>query len=160
MQVKYGFKPVQSYTTRPPRYQGETGHIFATDVDYFYMKDDACAFTMFDGKKYWVTNEQVDKCDTYVIDPAGVDYFIKNYKGKKTPIIVELTARGWKRFARMTERGDSIWDAVRRIIHDRKKFKGFTGQMVVNTDDKSPEEVATTIYNIVSMKEMVEGGLK
>ena len=31
LEQKYGLKAIQSYTTRQPRYDGETGHIFVSD---------------------------------------------------------------------------------------------------------------------------------
>ena len=30
----FGMKQIQSYTTRPPRYEGEKGHIFVTDEEF------------------------------------------------------------------------------------------------------------------------------
>ena len=33
LEQKYGLKSIQSYTTRPPRYDGETGHIFISNEE-------------------------------------------------------------------------------------------------------------------------------
>ena len=35
----YSYKSLQSYTTRPQRYEGETGHIFVTDPEFDELKN-------------------------------------------------------------------------------------------------------------------------
>lgn len=34
LKATYGYKAVESYTTRPPRYEGERGHIFVSDEEF------------------------------------------------------------------------------------------------------------------------------
>ena len=34
LEERYGYKQVQSYTTRPPRYEGEVGHIFVNENEF------------------------------------------------------------------------------------------------------------------------------
>ena len=83
-----GWKVLQSYTTRPKRYSNETGHIFVSEEEFEQYKNDLCAYTEFDGYKYWATNQQVDESEIYIIDPAGVDFlFFKNKIMKKTVFI-------------------------------------------------------------------------
>ena len=77
-----GYKSVQSYTTRSPRYENETGHIFVSN-DEFDKLQDLVAYTEYNGNKYCATSEQVDEADIYVIDVPGVEVFLKKYKNTK-----------------------------------------------------------------------------
>ena len=160
MGAKYGFKTVESYTTRPKRYEGETGHIFVTDDEYELMKDDMCAYTEFDGYKYWATNSQVNKSDIYIIDPAGVKYFYKKYKGDKNIISVELAACSRVRYERMRGRGDSIIKALKRLWHDKKAFRNTAPEIFINANIKRPEEIADDIYKAVTRFQRLDDGIK
>ena len=116
-----GMKQLWSYTTRKPRYDDEPGHIF---VDAFPQDARCVAYTEFDGKQYWATQEQVDECDTYVVDPAGLEWFMRQNRGK-TPIVFYLQTSRRTRKRRMLARGDSKEDTKRRLKHDKKEFKEF-----------------------------------
>ena len=148
---KYGLKPVISYSTRKPRYEGEANHIFVGETEYQQMKNDMCAFTEFDGNKYWATNKQVDECDTYVIDPAGVEYFTKHYKGNKKIITVELLAQKKTRYERMRSRGDTVWSALRRLRHDKKAFSNANTMITINANIDDPEVVAKRVFESVKL---------
>ena len=39
LQEKYNLKVIQSYTTRPPRYKNEEGHIFISKEEFDNLKD-------------------------------------------------------------------------------------------------------------------------
>ena len=71
----YGYSRVISYTSRPKRNDPKDAysHIFVTEDDYHKAKASVTvvAETDFDGNYYWVTKEQVDKHDLYIIDWAG-----------------------------------------------------------------------------------------
>ena len=56
----YGWNTVQSYTTRPPRYDGEEGHTFVTDEEFDKLTD-MIAYTEFDGHRYCATADQIDQ---------------------------------------------------------------------------------------------------
>lgn len=156
---QYGYKAVKSYTTRKPRYDGEDTHIFATDEDYEKMKDDICAFTEFDGYKYWATNEQVDKADVYIVDPAGIKYFKNNYRGDKKIITVELLAQKSTRYKRMRERGDSIYKAYKRLRHDRKVFANCITNFKVNANSASSKLVACDVMELVEWRKRYLNGV-
>lgn len=115
-----GMTAIQSYTTRSPRYPGETGHIF---VDK--MPEDMAgfvAYTHFDGHDYWATTQQVEENDLYVVDPAGVTYFLRHYDGTKRPVVFYIETTEKTRRKRMKKRGDKRRDIRRRIQHDRTMF--------------------------------------
>ena len=50
----YHLKSIQSYTTRPPRYDGETGHIFVSNEEFDELTD-YVAYTEFAGFRYCAT---------------------------------------------------------------------------------------------------------
>ena len=39
LEKTYGYKAVESYTTRKPRYDGERGHIFISEGDFDNLKN-------------------------------------------------------------------------------------------------------------------------
>ena len=47
-----GYNQIQSYTTRPPRYQDETGHTFISNKEYDKL-DNIVASTLYNGYHYW-----------------------------------------------------------------------------------------------------------
>lgn len=126
----YGWKEVLSYTTRPPRYSDEDTHLFIDDArfDELERTENICAYTEFDGYRYGATDTQVDKADIYVIDPDGVEYFLRSYKGRKVPIVVYLKAPDWLLIERMRKRGDSEEKIKARIENDKVKFKPCDGE--------------------------------
>ena len=78
LEEKYDHIQVQSYTTRPPRYEGETGHIFVTDNEFDGLGELA-AYTEYNGNRYGTTVEQLNKCTIYVIDVPGVETLLEKY---------------------------------------------------------------------------------
>lgn len=117
-----GLKQIWSYTTRKPRYENEPGHIF---VDHYPQNTRCVAYTKFDDCEYWATHEQVDECDTYVIDPAGLEWFLGRYNGEKQPIVFYIATSRRTRRRRMKARGDSREDIYRRLHHDSEAFADF-----------------------------------
>ena len=128
----YHFKQLESYTTRPPRYHGEEGHIFISPDSYETYDDlrrkypSRIAETMFDGHFYFATQEQLDVADFYVLDVAGLRILNERCFNPERIRVVRITAPAFTRFFRMLKRGDSICSAVRRLRHDNAVFASFT----------------------------------
>lgn len=148
---------LESYTTRPERYKDEKGHVFVTDEDYELLKPNICAFTEFDGYKYWATNDQVDKSDVYVIDPAGIDYFKNQYRGEKHVVVVYLKVDKKERKRRMLNRGDSKKAVKRRLKHDKKAFKNVEkcADVIFTSANSSMFEISTQIYGVMLGTELM-----
>lgn len=121
LEKRYGLKQVQSYTTRPPRYEGERGHIFMSDEE-FNALGELTAYTEFDGCRYGITNKQIDESDIYVIDPEGAKYMAEHYDGDTSIYAIRLDIRPRYCYQRMLERGDTHEEAVKRIEHDLKIY--------------------------------------
>jgi len=120
LKKRYGMKLLESYTTRAPRYEGETGHIFVTSEKFHEME--MCAYTVFDGNEYGVTPDLIEKNDIYIIDIAGVDYLREHYTGSKgLKVIGLITSRTILR-ERMERRGDKPENIQKRLEHDEKAF--------------------------------------
>lgn len=141
---KYGLRQVWSYTTRPPRSDTEIGHYFIDEKD---MPDQSemCAYTYYNGNHYFATHAQVDEADLYVIDPAGVEYFMRHYRGHKTPKIIKLYVPVMERMKRMAARGDTEYDIMRRIECDKQMFRHVPYDVKFENDDL--ETCADEIYN-------------
>ena len=115
---KYGYKQVESYTTRPPRYDGEIGHLFVSKAEFDELPELA-AYTLYNGNEYGTTFEQLSQCDIYVIDPPGVETLLENYEKINRPIrIIYFDSTVTTRIDRMLDRGDSDNAIVGRLHHD------------------------------------------
>lgn len=149
---EYGLSQIQSYTTRKPRYEGETGHIFVSEEEYAQIKDnDKVAETFFDGNHYCATTQQIEENDVYVIDPAGITALTKRYTGKKKFLVVYLSISKETRRERMYTRGDTSESIEERIVHDEKVFKRnwsipkSSTYMPIITDNVEPQDIAEKI---------------
>ena len=163
LEQKYGLKSIQSYTTRKPRYEGETGHIFISDEEFDKLTD-MVAYTEFAGNRYCATAEQVENNDLYIIDPKGVDFFMKAYKGSKTPKIIFISSNLTTRYERMVGRAETkgkshqeaIESSLARIANDASEFYDYIqGQAWIdyvcknNSNDKL-EDVVDKIFDYIS----------
>ena len=163
LEQKYGLKSIQSYTTRKPRYEGETGHIFISDEEFDKLTD-MVAYTEFAGNRYCATAEQVENNDLYIIDPKGIDFFMKSYKGSKTPKIIFISSNLTTRYERMVGRAETkgkshqeaIESSLTRIVNDAEEFYDYIqGQAWVdyvcknNSNDKL-EDIVDKIFDYIS----------
>lgn len=117
----YELKTVESYTTRPPRYPGERGHIFVSDEEFDHLGE-MVAYTEYNGFRYGVTADIIDQNDIYVIDPPGVEHMKNHYHGDKGIVTIGLDVSETIRALRMMKRGDSICDILKRIETDAQWF--------------------------------------
>lgn len=145
----YGYKTVESYTTRQPRYSGETGHIFVSDEEFDRLGE-MVAYTQFNGYRYGVTAEIIDANDLYVIDPYGVQYMLDRYKGRKGVVVIGLVADRDELRARMRARGDSKEKVEERIQHDARAFDysryNIRFDLMVHADGVAETEKAVSEY--------------
>ena len=163
LEQKYGLKSIQSYTTRPKRYEDESGHAFVSDEEFDKLTD-MVAYTEFAGSRYCATAEQVENNDLYIIDPKGVDFFMKAYKGSKTPKIIFISSNLTTRYERMVERAETkgkthqeaIESSLTRIVNDAGEFYDYIqGQAWIdyvcknNSNDKL-EDVVDKIFDHIS----------
>lgn len=134
-------KDVESYTTRPPRYEGERGHVFITQEEF--DKLDLIARTHFHGYDYGVDKKTADEADLYVIDKAGVEAIRQNKYDKTRPIFVlGLSLSEDECRHRLIARGDSPEKVISRLENDKRMFEGYEGycDTLVNAS-QSPEKV-------------------
>lgn len=118
LEEKYGYQSVSSYTTRPPRYDGEVGHIFIDDATFDQLGELA-GFVEYNRYRYGTTMQQVDESDIYVIDPIGAEYLLDKYADR--PIcIIYFDASIPTRIHRMIDRGDSDNAIIRRLLQDEE----------------------------------------
>ena len=89
--------------------------------------------------------------EEYLLLKDGVYTLFKNYHGEKTPIVIYLDANVFLRFYRMVKRGDSLYNVISRLHHDRKKFAGFKKEPFVTSIKNNVlnlPELATEILKI------------
>ena len=148
-------KSVESYTTRPPRYLNEPGHIFVTD-DEFDALGEMCAYTEYNGYRYGVTKDILDASDVYVIDPAGAVYLADHYSGKDLHYIWLVTTPAVC-YERMLSRGDDEATAKKRVEYDQDAFGldqiidlrvRMPGDFII-TDRRSAEQVFDIVCSVI-----------
>ena len=119
LEKEHGYKQIQSYTTRPPRYEGEIGHTFVTEEEFDKLGKLA-AYTLYNGCRYGTTFSQIDECDIYVIDPYGVKTLLENYQTNRKVFIIYFDSSVHIRINRMIERGDHDNKIISRLLEDEK----------------------------------------
>ena len=113
----YGYPTVQSYTTRPRRYENETGHTFISDSEFDEL-DNVIAYTVYNNYKYCTTKEQLDLVSTYVVDLPGVETLLQNYHTDRPIVIFYFDSTVTTRINRMLDRHDSDTAIVGRLHND------------------------------------------
>lgn len=163
LETKYKLSSVKSYTTRKPRFKGETGHIFVSGENFDKLTD-IIAYTEFAGNRYCATAEQVENNDLYVIDPKGIEFFLKAYKGNKIPKIIYIDSDISTRYERMVQRSkekgnshsDSVGMALSRIANDCGEFydyihhSAYVDYTIKNNADANLDFVVDKIYEYIS----------
>ena len=136
LEDEYGIKQVLSYTTRPMREGEEENptHIHVTDEQFDELKN-FVGYTEYDGHRYAATEEQVNECGVYVIDPNGVEFFKRYYNGTKKAIVVYVDASRPIRMRRMLDRGDDVRSMTARLDEDDKRFYHYGGDITVINED-------------------------
>ena len=119
LERNYGHKQVNSYTTRPPRYEGEIGHNFVSKEEFNDLVD-LVAYTEYNGYKYGTTSELLDECSIYVVDVPGVETLLQRYQTKRSICILYFDATVYTRINRMLDRHDSDMNIVSRLMQDEK----------------------------------------
>ena len=121
LQKNFGWKTVESITTRLPRSLEEKGHLFVTQEQFDAKRSKLVAYTKFDNYEYGVTAKMLDEADLYVIDPAGFLY-LKEHYDKRPLRIIYLSLSEEKAIERMKARGDTEEQIAERVQNDRQSF--------------------------------------
>lgn len=120
LEENHGYQQVSSYTTRPPRYEGEVGHIFVNENEFKNIGELA-AYTFYNNNHYGTTFKQLEECDIYVIDVPGVESLLEKLKNNDRPIcIFYFDASVYNRIIRMIDRHDSDMAIISRLLQDEK----------------------------------------
>lgn len=117
LEEKHGYKQVESYTTRRPRYDGERGHTFVSEEEFKNLSKLA-AYTFYNGCHYGTTFKQLNECSIYVIDPPGVKYLLEKFDSARDIAIIYFDASVSTRIDRMVDRGASDMEIIKRLHHD------------------------------------------
>lgn len=117
---QHGYKQVESYTTRAPRFDGEPGHVFVSEEEFNNLGELA-AYTLYNGNHYGTTFKQLNECDIYVIDIPGLKSLLQKLKNINRPICVfYFEASVYNRILRMIDRHDGDMMIISRLLEDEK----------------------------------------
>lgn len=119
----YGYRPVISYTTRPMRIGEKNG------VDHYFVSDEAfdrleniTAYTKFDGYRYCVTEELLERSDLYVIDPDGIKRLKASWHDLRPLVSIGILTPSATCVERMLKRGDTMPSIIKRLANDAITF--------------------------------------
>ena len=156
---KYGYNVIESYTTRPKRYEGEEGHTFVDEfhgawnffpwVEGKILPGNVIAFNKYNGYEYWATREQYQNkgVSIYVVDVPGVKMLRETVKDAEI-VVIALWADADTRWDRLCERGDNQTNVIERIAYDNDAFAVIPCNYSVNANS-GLEEVAERVNSII-----------
>lgn len=140
------YNVIQSYTTRPPRYENEWGHTFVESYPHEHVPK-TIAYNEFNGYEYWATEDQVKGKSIYIIDPAGDE--LLRALNKYQVVTIYFTLDPMIAYDRMVgERGDE--KALARAKHDHKLFRVVKTDWVVDADMRI-DEVVKSVKEIIDI---------
>ena len=114
-----GLTSLQSYTTRPKRHDGETGHTFINNEEFDNLEN-IIAYTEYNNYRYCCTKEQVDNASIYVIDVPGVKTLLEKYDTERRIVVLYFDTSIRTRIDRMVDRHDSDAAIVSRLYNDEE----------------------------------------
>jgi len=83
LEDKYSIPMIESRTTRPPRFEGEPGHLYVSDKEFdTYKEEDKIAFTTFGKYRYCCLIDDVSPYCSYVIDEDGLRYLREHFSSR------------------------------------------------------------------------------
>ena len=162
---KLPYKKVISYTTRPMRDVDINGvnHWFISDKEMDELeKKDLIAWTKTGEVRYCATVDSlIEDTMIYIINPDGVRWFKKHYKGSEVNIIVigiYLPLEERKR--RCKDRSDFNSSFIKRVKDEQKDFDKFrlNGEfdfLIKNTDSNITAKIIESIININLMNKNI-----
>jgi len=148
-----GLTLTPGYTTRELRPTDNSCLKRMESLNIDEVKDFICGETFFNDNWYFTYIEDFNnyKYDFVILSKEGLqnilikkefqkEFFKKNEKNFREFLIrdyniIYIECTLIKRFLNMYKRGDSLKNIIKRLIHDRKAFKGIK-QIVLNNDGK------------------------
>lgn len=166
LESKYGVSPVVSYTTRPAR-AGETDgkeHFFVSEDTMKCIRDeeDVIAYTKFNDTEYCATLGSLgtDRVKSYIIDPVGYDYLVKNFGTKLNIISLYIKASNKVIIDRALKRGDSTEAVLKRLHNESKMFDDFEKSGVFDyliNSEGSRQDVTAQVDKVMHDSEKLYG---
>lgn len=157
---KYGFHPISTYTTRPPR-KGDTYHFipeseFLEKVGQDFFAEYEAYETDFGTWYYGTARADIENAhskDIIILTPNGICDLIKEYPTLEYRLIyIYANKRTIKN--RLMKRGDKKEETERRIRTDDEDFKGaesLADKIVYNNDGDDFNDV------VLKVKRYLEG---
>lgn len=117
LEEQYNLPQVQSYTTRPKRYETERGHIFVSGSEFDKLQN-IIGYTEYNNHRYCSTKEQLDTASIYVVDTVGTETLLERYESERPIVIFYFDATVKTRIDRMLNRYDHDAAIVSRLHTD------------------------------------------
>lgn len=163
IEKKYGIRKVRSYTTRPPRFEGEADYVFVT-AEEFSALGPVFAYGKYAGNEYGVPPTELDACGLYIVDLDGAERLKEEYEHRKV-VIFFIDAPKELCADRMSKRGDKPSDIEKRLRTDAEAF--LDAYMIADnvfqvTENTALDELTREVYTemcyheVSTMNEMLQ----
>ena len=152
----YGWKQVQSITTRPRRSLDERGHLFFSDDEFnLVLPEEMVAYTEYAGYRYCATESQIQKAQVYIIDIDGVHDFFANYCGTKKVFVFFVGTSSSAIAERFKKRGVSEEEIATRLAFDKEAFskervESIHPVYITGPDLDTPDASANFVHSYVN----------
>ena len=153
---KYGYEPIVSYTTRPPR-EGEVGGVdyhFISDEEFNERKENGffAETATYNNWQYGTAKEDYAPNKIAVLTPSGMRKITKNKSIFATSFYIYVQRRD--RLIKILQRGDNIDESYRRNLSDVGQFDGIKDEVDFVIENpgyqKSVEEITEEIVNCLT----------
>lgn len=137
---------IQSYTTRPERYENEWGHIFVDSVD----EENIVAYAELHGYEYYATEDQFIEGDNiYIVNPDGAEQVHEYFQDSDVEVItIYIVVDESVREERMITRYITLsYERIKYIVNnrldaDREEFKSVQCNRVIDGNRSITDVVA------------------
>lgn len=152
LERRFGFRQLESYTTRPKRTPDERGHKFISSEEFSKLKG-ILAYTLFNGYEYCATQEQANESDVYIIDPDGVFTLKNNWDSLRDFVVIGINVPEEELRERMRARGDTEEMIESRVKNDSEKFKDFDKVCDIVIENRDLERTIGLLKKIIDALE-------
>lgn len=155
----FGVKRACSWTTRAPRYEGESDYTFVSP-EQFHARKDMTAYGMYAGNEYGIPVSVLKESDIYIVEPNGIKALKTEFPDMNIKVILfgvsaELCEK------RMRSRGDNEENIQMRLATDKKVFgRGSEIWEMADSvfhvqENKTVEDTAKELYTLICSHELM-----
>lgn len=154
------FSKVISRTTRPPRDDNDTSHIFVTKKQAKKDENNKIAKTIISDNEYYILPEDIKDKNLYIVDPTGVYDIVKNMPNEYFTIVYTCAKKYQqqeafvKRLQKTTDisKEEAIEEFNKRFDAENEQFTEFERSAVDETGDMPDDAFNKNVPKIITLE--------